>query len=184
MLEETAEGNTMRRKLIIVLLVVAAAACASSNKAELQVRVDFDDQTDFSAWKSFRFATFRAETTERSSYKQIENDLRNAIEANLVDRGYIRIEDGAPDFRIAYAFGTRGDSGTDPERSYANDQTSPDGTTPSKTNTIVVKMLHPSTGETLWDGRVAGFSLGAIQQKSEIRGAVWRLFVEFPPITR
>lgn len=174
----------MRRTLIVVLLVISVAACASTRKAGLQVRIDFDDQTDFSVWKNYRFATFHAETSDGSGYKQIENDLRNAIQANLSDRGYVRIEDGAPDFRIAFEFGTRGDAGSDPERHYANDQTSPERTTPTKTNTIVVKMLHPTTGETLWDGRVSGFSLGALQQKSEIRGAVWRLFVEFPPITR
>ena len=59
-----------------------------------------------------------------------------------------------------------------------------DRANPTITNSLEVEMLDPVSGDVLWSGRVSGFALGAIQHKNEIRGAVWRLFVEFPPITR
>lgn len=174
----------MRRILIVTLLIVAVASCATTKKGGLQVRVNHDEFADFSTWKTFRFATFQAEGGDGTRYRAVENQVREAIEENLTGRGYERIEDGAPDFRIAFEFATRGDQGSDPDRRYANDPTSPIRSTPTKTNTLIVNMLDPDTATVLWEGRVAGFSLDAIQHQAEIRNAVWRLFVEFPPIGR
>jgi hypothetical protein len=174
----------MRRSWIIIPLIVAAAACTTTKRADLQVRVEYDDSTDFSTWTTYRFATFPAEAGSGTRYPGLENQVRKAIEDNLAGRGYQRIEDGAPDFRIAHEFATRGDHGTDLDRKYASDAASPSTASPSRTNTLIVKMLHPTTGEVLWQGRVAGFTVDAVQHQAEIRNAVWRLFVEFPPIVR
>lgn len=45
-------------------------------------------------------------------------------------------------------------------------------------------MLDPTTSKVLWQGQVAGFNLDAVQSQAEFKKAVWRLFAEFPPITR
>jgi hypothetical protein len=170
----------MRRLMLVVLIVVAVVGCATTKKAEYPVRVTFDETTDFSSWNAFRFAASPASST----YTGINDDVRSAIEANLTDRGYQRIEDGTPDFRIAFEFASRGDHGSDMDRQYANEPKTSTANVPTKTNTLVVKMLDPITGEVRWEGRVSGFPLGTVQHKAEIRKAVWRLFVEFPPITR
>jgi hypothetical protein len=172
----------MRRTWIIIPLIVGAAACATTSQTDLQVRIDHDDATDFSAWKTYRFATFPPEDASGTRVRGLENQVRHAIEENLSARGYERIEDGVPDFRIAHELVTRGDHGSDVNRRYANDPISPTQASPSTTNTLIVRMLHPSTAEVLWEGRVAGFSIDAIQHQAEIENAVWRLFVEFPPI--
>jgi hypothetical protein len=173
----------MRRLLIVTLAVAVSVGCATTQEAELAVRVDFDETTDFQSWKTFRFATFPAESAGGTRTRGFDTEVEQAIGDNLAGRGYERIEDGIPDFRIAFELASRGDRGSDAERTYASDTSLPAASAPTKTNTLRVIMLDPVNTEVLWEGQVAGFSLDAIQYKAKIKGAVWRLFVEFPPIT-
>ena len=173
----------MKRILFVMLLVAMVVGCTTTKSADLQVRTSYDEETDFSTWKTYRFATSPPPDDGTKHYPRLDNQIRIAIEDNLSDRGYQRIEDGVPDFRITFNFSSRGDHGSDIDRQYANEPTTSTRTHPTKTNTLVVKMLHPSTSEVLWQGQVAGFNLDTVNNQAEFRGAVWRLFVEFPPIT-
>ena len=174
----------MKRILFITLLVFMAIGCTTTKTADLQVRITYDEDTNFSKWKTYRFTTSSPPDDGTQSFTRIDSHIRADIEENLAGRGYQRIEDGVPDFRITFDFSSRGDHGSDIDRQYANEPTTSTRTHPTKTNTLVVKMLHPSTSEVLWQGQVAGFNLDAVNNLAEFRGAVWRLFVEFPPITR
>jgi len=173
----------MKRILFVTLLVAMVIGCSTTKIADLQVRTSFDEDTNFSKWKTYRFTTSSPTDDGTQSYTRIDNNIRADIEENLAGRGYERIEDGVPDFRITFDFSSRGDQGSDMVRQYANEPTTSTRTRPTKTNTLVVQMLHSSTSEILWQGQVAGFNLDAAQYQAELRKAVWRLFVEFPPIT-
>jgi hypothetical protein len=59
-------------------------------------------------------------------------------------------------------------------RSYA-------GQTPS--GSLTVKMLDPVSSQILWTGHISEIKMTAIEPKKELRKAVWRILVEFPPIT-
>lgn len=172
----------MKKALLVTFLVFSVAAC-STTTADLSVRTTFDKETNFSKWKTFRFATTSQPADGSQQYPRLESQISLAIEENLSGRGYKRIEDGVPDFRIASGFSSRGDQGSDSVRQYANEPTTSTKTRPTKTNTLVVKMLHPITSEVLWQGQVTGFNLDAVQSQAEFRKAIWRLFAEFPPIT-
>jgi hypothetical protein len=173
----------MKRILFVTLLMFVVVGCSTTQTIDLNVRTTFDEATDFSTWKSFRFTTASPPDDGTQRYPRLDNQISVAIEENLSDRGYERIEDGVPDFRIAFDFSSRGDQGSDPVRQYANEPTTSTRTRPTKTNTLVVRMLHPTTAEILWQGQVTGFNLDAVQTQAEFRKAVWRLFAEFPPIT-
>ena len=173
----------MKRFLFVTLLVFMVAGCSTTKTADLQVRTTFDEETDFTKWKTFRFATSTPPRDEDHRYPTMNNEIRTAIEENLTGRSYERVEDGVADFRITFEFSSRGDHGSDSVRQYANEPTTSTKTRPTKTNTLVIKMLHPSTSEVLWQGQVSGFNLDALQTQAEFRKAIWRLFAEFPPIT-
>jgi len=173
----------MKRLLLVVLFMFVIAGCSTTNTANLQVRTSFDEETDFSKWKTYRFTTSPSPSDGAKRYPRFDNEIRTAIEENLADRGYERIEDGIPDFRITFGFSSRGDHGSDIDRKYANEPTTSTRTYPTKTNTLVVDMLDPITSEALWEGTVIGFNLDAVQHQAEFRKAIWRLFAEFPPIT-
>ena len=44
-------------------------------------------------------------------------------------------------------------------------------------------MLDPATGAELWTGSLANLKLTAIEPQKQLDRAVWRILVEFPPIT-
>ena len=173
----------MKRIFFDTLLVAMVIGCSTTKTADLQVRTTYDEETDFSKWKTYRFTTSNPPDDGSQRYPRLNDQIRTAIEENLSGRDYIRIEDGVPDFRIASDFSSRGDHGSDPDRQYANEPTTSTRTRPTKTNTLVIKMLHPVTSQVLWQGQVSGFNLDAVQTQAEFRKAVWRLFAEFPPIT-
>ncbi len=45
-------------------------------------------------------------------------------------------------------------------------------------------MLHPATSQVLWQGELGGLAVDAVSQEATMRKAVWRVLVEFPPLTR
>ena len=173
----------MSRTYLAVLLALAVVGCTTTRSADLQVRTDFDADIDFSKWKSFRFATSAPQSGGAQRYPRFDREIRTVIEDNLSDRGYERVEDGIPDFRIAFDYSQRGDHGSDIGRQVANEPTTSTHAYPTKTNTLVVRMLDPITSEVRWEGKVIGFNLDAVQHEAEFRKAIWRLFAEFPPIT-
>jgi len=54
---------------------------------------------------------------------------------------------------------------------------------PTPSGTLTVKMLDPLTSQVLWSGTISEIKMKAIEPKKELSKAVWRVLVEFPPIT-
>jgi len=164
-----------------MVAVLLLAGC-SSTTAERPVRTDYSKTTAFHEWETYRFSTDRK--SEGSTYPKYEKMIRQALEEELTTRGYTRIEDGAPDFRVTFDLGFRGDKtpqmtpeggGAEPmARSYA-------GQTPS--GSLTVKMLDPVTSQILWTGHISEIKMKAIEPSKELKKAVWRVLVEFPPLT-
>jgi hypothetical protein len=59
-------------------------------------------------------------------------------------------------------------------RSYA-------GSTP--TGSLTIRMLDPTTSGDLWTGHLANLKLTAIEPQKQLDKAIWRILVEFPPLT-
>ncbi len=106
----------MKSISLAMFLVFTVAACSTTTTADLNVRTTFDENTDFSIWKTYRFSTASPPNDGTQRYPRLDDQIRVGIEENLSDRGYVRIEDGVPDFRIASGFSSRGDQGSDPVR--------------------------------------------------------------------
>jgi len=166
----------------LAMVAVLVAAGCSSTTAELPVRAEYNKTTKFQEWKTFRFSSGGMSST--SNYPKHQKMIQRALEEELTARGYTRIEDGTPDFRVAFELVFRGTKtpqmtpeggGADPmARSYA-------GPTPS--GTLTVKMLDPLTSQILWSGHISEIKMKAIEPHKELKKAVWRVLVEFPPIT-
>jgi len=168
---------------LTITAVLVLLGCGSTT-AELPVRAEYSKTTSFHEWKTFRFSSETKGSGDATRYPRYEKMVQQALLDELTARGYTRIEDGTPDFRVAFDLRFRGDStpqmtpeggGADPSaRSYA-------GPTPS--GTLTVKMLDPLTSQILWSGAIAEIKMKAIEPQKELRKAVWRVLVEFPPIT-
>jgi hypothetical protein len=53
----------------------------------------------------------------------------------------------------------------------------------SQKGTLIIKMLDPLSGEILWTGQMSEIKINAIEPQKELKKAVWRVLVEFPPLT-
>lgn len=164
---------------IIAALVVAG--CASSTK-ELPVRTDYVRGTPFQEWKTFRFASDVGEGSNR--HPKFDEMTRQALLDELTSRGYTRIEDGTPDFRVAFDLRFRGDSTSQmaPEMGSTDpSQREPAGPNPS--GSLTIKMLDPGSAAVLWEGTISEFTITAIEPQKGMQSAVWRVLAEFPPLT-
>ena len=167
---------------IAVAAVLLAGACSSTS--ESPVRVEYTETTPFLEWKTFRFAS-DSKGADYTRYPKYEKMVRTALEEELTARGYTRIEDGTPDFRVAFDLIFRGakapqvgheGGGADPmARSYS--------TGASLNGTLIIKMIDPLSSQILWSGQIPEIKMGAIEPAKILKKAVWRVLAEFPPLT-
>lgn len=168
---------------VLGLAVALGTIGCTTSTSEMPVRVEYDRSADFVQWKTFRVSSDSMKTSS-SSYPRYARMIREALIDELTSRGYSRIEDGTPDFRVAFDLDFRGDGtvqmapeggGAEPmARSYAGGR--PHGS-------LTVKMLGPIEAKVLWTGVVTGIKVDAISAEDELKKAVWRVLAEFPPLT-
>lgn len=174
-----------RRQLITVVLAAAIfGACGTTKPAKLQVNTDYDSSVQWTELKSFRLASARTGGGEDPRYPRLERLVQDQLVDQLTDRGFVRAEDGPTDFRVAFELRFRGSDSTAQSTTQRGLDGQPTGVSgPGQTSSLIVRMLHPLTSATLWEGRVTGFTIGAATPEADIRKAVWRVLAEFPPIT-
>jgi hypothetical protein len=167
----------------LALFAALLIAGCGTTTAELPVRVEYSKTTSFHEWKSFRFAS-DATDTDHTRYPKYEKMARTALEEELTARGYERLEDGTPDFRVAFDLIFRGEKTPQiaPEGGGA-DPMAKSHAAPGPSGTLIVKMLDPLTSQILWTGHITNVKLNVIDPLKELKQAVWRLLAEFPPIT-
>jgi hypothetical protein len=170
----------------LTLIVVALVACTATTQraARLQVYTDHDETVDFSTWRTFRLASAPAADAGYTRFPLYERMVRNALVAELTGRGYSQAQNGDTDFRVRFELILRGASApTEVESTHGvnTDPTTSRGTT--STTTLIVRMLEPRTSAVVWQGRLSGFEVDPVAPEVGFRKAVWRVLVEFPPIT-
>ena len=173
----------MIRRSSPLILVAALLLGSCTSTVDLPVRTEYSRTASFHDWKTFRFASGTS-GVNRGRYPKYEQTVRSALEEELSARDYTRIEEGAPDFRVAFELVFRGDSKPQvtPQTSGAEPQAqSYTGRRPS--GTLIVKMLDPVSGQILWTGQISNIQMDPITPEKELRNAVWRVLAEFPPLT-
>jgi hypothetical protein len=173
----------MKTTFAVALVVALAFVGCTSTTSRLPVRTDYSKTTAFHEWKDFRFALDSGKT-DYQRYPRFERMAQQALEEELTARGYTRLEEGSPDFRVAFELIFRG--GTKPQA--APDTKSAEPTVSayggsSQRGTLIVRMLDPDTAEILWTGQIAEIKMNVIEPQKELNKAVRRLLVEFPPLT-
>jgi len=174
----------MKTRIMVTLVAVLALAGCTSTTSNLPVRTDYSKTTAFSDWKNFRFAS-DSERSDYQRYPRFERMAQQALETGLTERGYTRLEEGSPDFRVSFDLIFRGGKKA---------QAAPDGKTAepmatayggsSQRGTLVVRMHDPVTAEILWTGQIAEIKMNVIEPQKELDKAARRLLMEFPPLTR
>ncbi len=166
----------------LVIATALLAGCGSTT-AELPVHTSYSPTTAFSQWATFRIASDGSGGSSHS-YPRYEQMVRQALAEELSARGYTRIEDGSPDFRVGFELSFRGDSSAQmtPDMGSADPtRRAPAGSNPE--GTLAIRMLDPHSAEVLWEGTVSDFTVSAVEPQQSLRRVVWRVLAEFPPLT-
>lgn len=174
----------MKTSILVALVAVLAFVGCTSTTSNLPVRTDYSKTTAFHEWKRFRFAS-DSTRTDYQRYPRFERMAQEALETELVDRGYTRLADGSPDFRVSFDLIFRGSkkSRAAPEDKSAEPKATAYGGS-SQRGTLVVKMHDPVSAEILWTGQISEIKMNVIEPQKELNKAVRRLLMEFPPLTR
>lgn len=173
----------MRTSISVAVIAFLALSGCTSTTSNLPVRTDYSKAATFSDWQSFRFASI-SERSDYQRYPRFERMAQEALETGLTNRGYTRIEEGSPDFRVSFELIFRGGKKAQaaPEGKSAEPMATAYGGS-SQRGTLVVKMHDPITAEILWTGQIAEIKMNVIEPRKELDKAVRRLLIEFPPLT-
>ena len=173
----------MKTTTAVTLVAALALAGCTSTTSNLPVRTEYSKTTAFHEWKSFRFA-LDSGRSDYQRYPRFERMAQQALENELTARGYTRLEEGSPDFRVAFELIFRGE--TKPQAAPDTKSAEPTVSTyggSAQRGTLIVRMLDPDTAEILWTGHIAEIKMNVIEPQKELDKAVRRLLVEFPPLT-
>ncbi|MFC2144188.1 DUF4136 domain-containing protein [Acidobacteriota bacterium] len=174
----------MKGRILVALVAVLALAGCTSTTSNLPVRTDYSKTTAFQEWKNFRFAS-DSTRSDYQRYPRFERMAQQALETELTDRGYTRLAEGSPDFRVSFDLIFRGskksqaaleDRGAEPKATAYGGS--------SQRGTLIVKMHDPVSAEILWTGQISEIKMNVIEPQKELDKAVRRLLMEFPPLTR
>ncbi len=174
----------MKTSILVALVAVLAFVGCTSTTSNLPVRTDYSKTTAFHEWKRFRFAS-DSTRTDYQRYPRFERMAQEALGTGLIDRGYTRLAEGSPDFRVSFDLIFRGSkkSRATPEDKSAEPKATAYGGS-SQRGTLVVKMHDPVSAEILWTGQISEIKMNVIEPQKELNKAVRRLLMEFPPLTR
>jgi hypothetical protein len=168
----------------IALVVLFACACGTTKPAKLQVNTDYDKTVRWTEMKSFRMTSERSADASYQRHPKLEEMVHDSLAEQLGGRGFKRTDDGPTDFRVAFELIFRGDDTNTHGTTPLGIDGQPSGAAgPGQTGALIVRMLDPTTSRVLWEGRVSEFKFGAANREADLRKAVWRILVEFPPIT-
>lgn len=90
---------TLRRWSVAIFIVYLLNGCAA-----LEVQTDYDPDIDFSRYKTYQWVPGPQKVTgnPRLDNPLLDKRIRSAVEKELAAKGYVKAENGRPDFKVAY----------------------------------------------------------------------------------
>ena len=174
----------MKRTLFCLLLLTAIGAWSCSS---VSIHVDYDRDTDFAQYKTYRWVLQQQRAPEQMSVEHsfLEKRIKDAVEAELRSTGYQRARMGEPDFLIAYHLGTR-DKIDVTRYGY---RYGPHGRWVGrrvevcryKEGTLILDFVDPGTRQLFWRGAARGALRDIAAGADEVRGVVSKILAGFPP---
>jgi hypothetical protein len=179
--------NTHLAALYAAVLLAALAACASP----ISVGADYDRQADFSAWKSWAFAS----PAQAAPDALVDRRIRAAVEKVLAERGYAQAPADAADFLVGHQTQVKQEtsvisSGYDPywgpRYSYRGSHWGHSSVDVYQydVGTLWLDLLDRRGGFVAWRGRASATlddSLEPQERDARVEEAVRKMLAQFPP---
>lgn len=193
----------MRHFLFILTLSMILSGCSS-----LTLRTDYDEKIDFSSFKTYRWHTENQHNIASLKYLDhiLDQRIRAEINAELQQKGYIKVDSGPVDFWINYSVVVKEKAdirtynnynGMYPGYGYGRPYGYYGGgmamsySTGSNTEvtyynqgTLLIDILNPATDQLMWRGAADGrLPKSSDRKKSDklVKAYVSKILSDFPP---
>ena len=170
----------MRRTAAVLAIVSIAFITGCST---VHVETDYDREVDFSKYNTYRWIPHVKGTEDNPLMNDplLEGHVKGAVNAQMALKGYTRIEEGHPDFLIAYYFTTRNRVDVTHYYGYWYPHTS---VYQYKEGTLIVDIVDRVNKQLIW----RGWATDALENRSrlneQINYVVEKLLKKFPPDQR
>ena len=166
----------MRRITLLfsVLAIMLILSCSS-----MSVRTDFDDQADFTTYKTYNWMDNKHKVTIRSNLA--DSEIKRAVDSELELKGYRRAGKGEkPDLLIIYHMNVTRKIEVD---HYGYRYWGPRHTevTRYKEGTLVLDFIDARDQQLIWRGWASGIVGKSAQVRDLIFKAVGKLMEKYPP---
>jgi hypothetical protein len=185
----TERSFTMKTKKIslVVLLAFFAAGCSS-----MKVVIDYDDQIDFSNYKTFNFVSLKKVANKKGKNPNVIKDpllnkkAAREITAVLTESGYQKVESSKQaDFLIAFSATAKNKATVTPPTyhmgRFGRRWVSPGHVYHYKQGTLIIDIVDRQKKELVWRGVGSGV-LDRNDPKKTLVEAVEKVLAEFPPM--
>ena len=150
------------------------------------VQIDYDRHVDFSRYKTYKYIK-KGKTDQTSKFQNDLNRKRfaQAIEKELSEKGYQRITDEKPDFKVVYhlrfqkkldtsIYGYRYWPGTEISEAYIQRRVYQEGS-------LIIDIIDKEENQLAWRGSAEGVLNEGDDADELINSLVKEILKEFPP---
>jgi len=171
----------MKRSLLIIIslaFTMSILGCAG-----MSVKTDYDDEADFSSYKTFAFMKVKYKHAPKDQARRslTEKRIKRAVEQEMTAKGYKMIERGRPDIRIIYHIDVKNRVDVD---HYGYRGWRRQGHTvvhKYKEGTLIIDFVDPSQDQLVWRGWATGVAGNPEKMEKLIDDAVTNILAKYPP---
>lgn len=179
----------MKKKILSIVLLVAVIVMGCSS---MKVMIDYDDQIDFSNYKTFNFVSPKKMPKKEMKKSAVIKDpifnkkTAREINAVLTEKGYQKIETSREaDFLIAFYATARNKAQLSPPTyhvgRYGRRWVRPGHVYHYKQGTLIIDIVDRQKKELVWRGVGSGV-LNRSDPKKNLLEAVEKILKDFPPM--
>jgi hypothetical protein len=161
-------------------LLALAAMILMTGCSTVQIETDYDREADFSKYTTYRWIPHVKGTGDNPLMNDplIESHVKNAVNAELARKGFVKLEEGDPDFLVAYYFTTRNRVDITNYYGYWYPWTN---VYEYKEGTLILDMVDREQKQLLWRGWATDVLADRSRLNEQITNSVQKLLERYPP---
>jgi hypothetical protein len=165
---------------IAAIILTLSAIIFMTGCSTVQVETDYNREVDFSKYRTYRWIPHVKGTEDNPLMNDplIESHVRNSVNAEMAKKGFTKIEEGHPDFLIAYYFTARNRVDVTHYYGYWYPHTN---VYRYKEGTLILDMVDREEKQLIWRGWATGVLEDRGRIAEQINYSVGKLLKKYPP---
>lgn len=164
------------------ILLAVLSGCSN-----MTVRTDFDPDIDFSKYKTYSWMKqdIRSEKSPIYNNSLVDKRIRLAVDEELLNMGYVELDEGQPDFFVAYYVGVN-DKLRVTNYGYrywgSRHRVRDFQVYHYKEGTLIIDIVDPQLSQLIWRGWATQVMDSISPTEDQIKKAVDSIMAQFPPL--